>query len=177
MFACKSVIRYVAVVGASFLLMVPVCRAGDAPQPRPSVSTGAPAMAAPAQARPNAKAVLSGNADAFADFHKALLIRLKAASIEQGGVGCTGCEKVENDLQTQKPIRIYVFSASPDMLAKMSGAWGDVKTKNVSLTFGDYMSPDPDCGPPKPQPCVPNFFCGDKGFCSATFPACRACGT
>jgi hypothetical protein len=142
-----------------------------------SAITTAYAADPPAQQRPNTKALVAGSAEALADFDKKLLTYLKAESMAQANVGCTGCSAPQKDAVTQQPTRTYTFVQSSDIVGKVMAAWSDVKGKGVTLTFSDYKQPEPDCGPPKPQPCVSNYNCGDLGYCSATRPFCRACGT
>jgi len=119
-----------------------------------SAITTAYAADPPAQQRPNTKALVAGSAEALADFDKKLLTYLKAESMAQANVGCTGCSAPQKDAVTQQPTRTYTFVQSSDIVGKVMAAWSDVKGKGVTLTFSDYKQPEPDCGPPKPQPCV-----------------------
>ena len=172
MFVLKS-LRHWVIAGMS-LVVAASALADEAPpsqrQPlQPSASTALPST------RPNTKVVVTGGADALAGFHKQLVTYMKVASVEQGGVGCLGCgDRVEQDLVTQKPMRVYTFVGSQNLISGFLSAWTSVRSQNVALTLGNFDSPDPNCGG-KPTPCTPNYFCPGLGYCSRSTPSCSPC--
>jgi hypothetical protein len=173
MFALKWLRYRVALFAGMLLVVATSALAGEAPpaQPQPMQT---PSTALPDK-RPDTKAVVTGSADALAAFHKQLVNYMKVPAVEQGGVGCLGCgERLEQDLVTQKPMRVYTFVGSPRLMNGFMAAWNAVRSQSVALTLGNFDSPDPNCGG-KPSPCTPNYFCPGLGYCSSTTPRCTPC--
>jgi len=172
MFALKWLRHSFAIIAGMLLIAATPALAGDAPparQPLPTQSTDLPST------RPDTKAMVTGSADALKAFHTQLVNYMKVATVEQGGVGCLGCgDRLEQDLVTQKPMRVYTFVGSQRLMNGFMAAWNAVRGQNVSLTLGNFDSPDPNCGG-KPSPCTPNYFCPGLGYCSSTTPRCAPC--